>query len=189
MFDRRDFLTGATAVGAVAMVGLVPLRAALQGNAAGARDFDFLAGDWQVSHRLLLRSAAGLQWAEGKGVCRHRPFEGGWGNVEQYVTRTPKGTNEAVGLRAFDPTTGLWSIWWLDGRYPAGPVGPATVGRFVDGVGTFLVDLTIDEQPMRQRYLWSDITARSARWEQAYSTDAGRTWETNWTMAFRRSEA
>jgi hypothetical protein len=26
------------------------------------------------------------------------------------------------------------------------------------------------------------------RWEQAFSDDAGKSWETNWTMDFRRAD-
>jgi hypothetical protein len=40
---------------------------------------------------------------------------------------------------------------------------------------------------MRVRFVWSQITATSARWEQAYSPEAGKTWETNWTMEFCRA--
>jgi hypothetical protein len=36
------------------------------------------------------------------------------------------------------------------------------------------------------RYIWSDITETSARWEQAFSVDDGRTWETNLIMEFTR---
>ena len=41
-------------------------------------------------------------------------------------------------------------------------------------------------KPARTRYTWSQITAKSARWEQAFSYDAGKTWDTNWVMEFRR---
>jgi hypothetical protein len=37
------------------------------------------------------------------------------------------------------------------------------------------------------RFIWSDITGRSARWEQAFSTDGGESWETNWIMRFERT--
>ena len=32
----------------------------------------------------------------------------------------------------------------------------------------------------------SDMTATSARWEQASSADGGNTWETNWILEFQR---
>jgi hypothetical protein len=34
---------------------------------------------------------------------------------------------------------------------------------------------------------WSQITPKSARWEQAFSYEAGKTWDTNWVMEFRRT--
>jgi hypothetical protein len=40
---------------------------------------------------------------------------------------------------------------------------------------------------VRTRYTWSQITPKSARWEQAFSYDAGKTWDTNWVMEFRRA--
>jgi len=39
------------------------------------------------------------------------------------------------------------------------------------------------------RFVWSGITATSCRWEQAFSADGGKTWETNWIMEFTRFRA
>ncbi|MFI7576927.1 hypothetical protein [Micromonospora sp. NPDC049497] len=64
---------------------------------------------------------------------------------------------------------------------------PPVVGRFVDGVGTFLADDVDEGRPIRCRFLWSAITPTSCRWEQAFSTYGGRGWETNWVMEFTRT--
>ncbi len=81
------------------------------------------------------------------------------------------------------------SSWWTDASAPIGP--RQTAACFVrwftmHGVGTFFGDDEHDRKPVRVRYVWSEITSRSAGWEQALSADGGATWETNWTMRFER---
>jgi hypothetical protein len=61
------------------------------------------------------------------------------------------------------------------------------IGSFADGVGTFLADDNLAGKPIKVRFLWSRITAQTCRWEQAFSGDGGRNWETNWIMDFERS--
>jgi hypothetical protein len=60
------------------------------------------------------------------------------------------------------------------------------IGRFENGVGIFFADETFRGQPIKVRFLWSRITPTSARWEQAFSPDGGKSWETNWEMDFTR---
>ena len=62
-------------------------------------------------------------------------------------------------------------------------------GGFKDGIGTFLADETFNGRPIKVRFRWSEITPKSARWEQAFSPDGGATWETNWVMHFSRAGA
>jgi len=102
------------------------------------------------------------------------------------TTSSTSGAYRAVGLRSYDPKTGQWAIWWLDGRNPLGTLDPPVQGRFENGVGTFYSEDTLKGKPIRTRYTWSHITPTSARWEQTYSPDVGKTWETNWIMEFRR---
>jgi hypothetical protein len=66
---------------------------------------------------------------------------------------------------------------------------PPVVGMFQDGVGKFYCDDVDEGRPIRVRYIWSHITGNSAHWEQAFSLDEGRTWETNWTSELRRVSA
>ena len=154
-------------------------------NLTGLHDFDFEVGEWRVHHRVK-RPADSLQWLEFDGTSSNRSLMGGWANVEDNMFDKPSGVSRGVALRAYDPKTGQWAIWWIDSRDPFGALDPPVKGRFENGVGTFYSDGTLDGKPIRTRFTWSHITPTSARWEQAYSSDAGKTWETNWIMEFRR---
>ena len=59
-------------------------------------------------------------------------------------------------------------------------------GQFKDGVGDFFGEDSHNGVPVLVRYRWSDITADSARWVQAFSTDGGETWLDNWSMEMTR---
>jgi hypothetical protein len=152
-----------------------------------SHDFDFLFGTWRVEHRRLKERLAGCtEWLEFGGRSTAWPTLGGNGNVDDNVIELPAGTYRAATVRAFDPEKGQWAIWWLDSRYPRGPLEPPMIGSFSDGVGTFFADETFDGKPIKVRFLWSHITASSCRWQQAFSPDAGASWETNWVMNFTR---
>jgi hypothetical protein len=153
---------------------------------SGVHDFDFEFGSWRVHHRV--KRATTGEWVEYEGTCTTRPLMGGAGNVEEHTINRPDGVGYGVAMRAYDEKTGKWAIWWIDGRAPHGPLDPPTVGRFENGVGTFYWDGEVNGKQVRTRFTWSHITATSARWEQASSWDAGKTWEPNWIMEFQRTE-
>jgi uncharacterized protein DUF1579 len=157
-------------------------------NLAGVHDFDFLAGSWRVHHRRLKeRLADSHEWITFEGTCSMRPLMQGYGNVDDNFLDMPGQPYHGVGLRAYDTKTGEWAIWWVDGRMPHNSLDPPVKGRFENGVGMFYSDDTLRGKPIRVRYTWSHITPSSARWEQAYSPDGGKTWETNWEMQFERA--
>jgi hypothetical protein len=151
------------------------------------KDFDFLIGHWQVHHRRLKeRLANSHEWIEFAGTSVVWKVMGGYGTMDDNVLELPGGTYHAAGLRSFDPKSGQWSIWWLDSRMPLGPLDPPVRGGFRDRVGTFFSDEIFNGRPIRVRFTWSDITPTACHWEQAFSTDGGTTWETNWVMDFER---
>lgn len=153
---------------------------------SSASDFDFEFGTWAVRHHRLKERLTGCEeWEEFGGTCDTRPILGGAGNVEDNVIDMPGGSYRAVTVRAFDPASRQWAIWWLDGRNPHSLDVPV-VGDFTDGVGTFLANDMLDGKPIKVRFIWSHITTSTARWEQAFSPDGGRSWETNWVMQFTR---
>lgn len=153
----------------------------------GLHDFDFLIGEMKTHHRRLKERLAGsTEWIEYSGTLSARKILGGYGNMDDNFIEMPGGSYWGATFRAFDAKTGEWRIWWLDSRYPANPVDPPMKGRFENGVGLFLADDTFNGRPIKVRFIWSRITARSARWEQAFSADGGKTWETNWITDFER---
>ena len=101
----------------------------------------------------------------------------------------PAGRSHGMAIRAFDPATQEWAIWWIDSRAPHGALDPPMKGRFEGKVGTFYSDFVADGKTIRTRFIWTDVDARHARWEQALSEDLGKTWTTNWYMRFERSDA
>ena len=149
-------------------------------------DFDFMIGDWRVLHRRLNSRLAGCnEWTEFSGTSSTCKILEGFGNVEDNVLHFPDGPVRAAAFRSFDPASRAWSIWWLDGRSPHRLDVPV-VGDFNEGVGRFLADDVLDGRAIKVRFTWYPDKAGHPRWEQAFSGDGGRTWETNWTMEFRR---
>ncbi len=53
--------------------------------------------------------------------------------------------------------------------------------------GDFVSDEEYQGRAIRCRYRWTRTNPESPRWEQAFSTDGGATWETNWIAEFRRA--
>lgn len=154
---------------------------------SGLHDFDLRAGKWQGHNRRLKERLAGShEWVEFEATQTFWPLMDGYANVDENVFHMPGGDIRGVTLRAYDPASGQWAIWWLDGRNPFGELDPPVKGRFVDGVGTFYADDVLRGRKIRVRFLWSGITADAAHWEQAFSPDGGKTWETNWVTDFRR---
>lgn len=157
---------------------------------SGGADFDFLIGSWTILNRR--RSAASLlsdsggAWEEFPATQTGAKHLDGSLIIEHYEGTFPSGQLvKGVTLRAFDEATRRWSIVWLDNRQS--PDFTPLVGAFRDGVGEFYqVIATPDGQPLHVRFTWDNITDDAARWQQAFSFDAGVTWDTNWVMEFTR---
>lgn len=156
---------------------------------SGLHAFDSRVGCWTIHNRVLKeRLANSHDWFEYDGTQKLWLVMGGYGNVDENLLNHPKGAFHGVTVRTYDPKTAQWSIWWFDGRNPGGDLDPPVKGRFVDGVGTFLADDTLRGKPIKVRFIWSKMTLASAHWEQAFSPDGGKTWETNWYADFKKAE-
>lgn len=150
-------------------------------------DFDFFMGRWNIRYRRLKERLRGCsEWDEFDGRSTVWKVLGGYGNVDDNLLYLPDGTYRALTLRSYDKGSGQWSIWWLDGRRP-GSLDVPVVGRFTNGIGTFVAEETLDGKPIVVRFTWTAADPESPAWEQAFSPDGGRTWEPNWTMRFTRA--
>lgn len=146
-------------------------------------DFDFLVGNWKVANRRLKQRLAGSEeWEEFESTSLAWSLLDGGANIDQFTF--PDGTS-ALTLRLFEPETKQWSLNWVTST--EGILTPPVIGAFSDGRGLFYGDDSHDGTPVRVRFIWSEITATSARWEQAFSADREQTWETNWIMELKRA--
>ena len=156
-------------------------------NEATASDFDFWFGSWDVRNRWLRRRLAGSDdWEEFDATVVARPLLGGRGNEDEFRTDHAGGFI-GMSFRFFDPERRRWSIYWADSRRP-GELDPPVFGAFSGDVGVFEGEDLYKGRPILVRFTWSGVTTPTPRWEQAFSDDGGRAWETNWVMDFTRGE-
>lgn len=152
--------------------------------ADGRHDFDFLHGRWDVRNVRLRERLNGCDdWEEFPAQVECRPVLGDGGNQEQFHTHW-QGGYRGMTLRLYDPRQRLWSLYWANRE--DGVLEPPVIGRFHNGVGRFFGRDQLRGREVWVRFVWHDIHADSAHWEQAFSADRGAHWETNWHMHFSR---
>jgi hypothetical protein len=154
---------------------------------SGQEDFDFLIGRWKVHNRRLRERLKGSKtWDEFESTVVARHLWGGRANIDEYEYEGegPPGRIQGMTLRLYDPKSRQWSLNWANSAN--GTLDKPVVGSFHDGRGEFYNEDTFEHRSIYVRFIWSDITPTSCRWEQAFSADGGKTWETNWIMEFTR---
>jgi hypothetical protein len=153
----------------------------------GLHDFDFLFGTWKVHNRGLLHPLSGAkeEWAESDGTSVVRPIWGGRANTEEYDAETPSGHADGLTVQTYNPHSHQWSIYWTNSKNGAFSI-PSTVGKFKDGRGEFFDQEDYEGQTIFVRYLWTVPSVDAPRWEQAFSVDGGKTWETNRIITYTR---
>ena len=153
----------------------------------GQRDFDFEIGTWKTRLRRLTRPLTGSStWVEYEGTSVVRPVWGGRANLVELDVDGPAGRIEGLSLRLYDPEKRAWSLNFANRR--SGTLSPPVVGAFRGGRGEFVGGDTLDGRAIRVRFVISDVTPTSCRFEQAFSADGGKTWEVNWVAVDTRAE-
>jgi hypothetical protein len=190
---KLNRIMGAAMV-ALAVALSAPLPAQTTDNPAllpqrdGSHDFDFLIGDWKAHvRRLPDRLNNSNVWVEYDGISNHHKILDTNSNFEQFdVTSTDKKLHiKAQTLRLYNPDTRQWGIYLVDvdnGTLDTPPV----VGGFTGKRGEFFHQENFKGRTILVRYVWLDLSPKSARMEQSFSPDSGKTWEVNWICELSR---
>jgi hypothetical protein len=148
----------------------------------GQHDFDFELGIWKTQLKLSSRLGHPFTgpntWSEYDGTSIVREIWNGRANIVELEVDGPTGHVEGLSLRLYNPQSHQWSLNFANSKVAT--VGVPTVGEFKNGRGEFYDQERINGRVMLVRNVWSDITPNSCHFEQAFSDDGGKTWETNW---------
>jgi hypothetical protein len=175
------------------VIVLQPFRALAQqtspqGTSAasdGQHDFDFEIGTWKTHLRRLSHPLTGsTTWVEYEGTTVVRKVWDGRANILELEADGPQGHFEGLSLRLYRPQSHQWSLNFANST--DGILAEPTVGEFNNGRGEFYDQETFNGRAVYVRFVISDITANSCHFEQAFSTDGGKTWEVNWTATDTR---
>jgi hypothetical protein len=154
-----------------------PRKAAAERD--GQHDFDFEIGTWKTHLKVLVHPLTGsTTWVEFEGTSVVHKIWDGRANMVELEVDGPSGHKEALNLRLYNPDAHQWSLNFASAA--VGTMSVPTVGAFKDGHGEFYDMEPINGRMVLVRNVWSDITPNSCHFEQAFSTDGGKLWETNW---------
>lgn len=187
----------------LSVLGLVAILYPLQGHArqntaaqgAGAQttpaerdgqhDFDFEIGTWKTQLSRLQRPLTGsTTWVKYEGITVVRKVWDGRANLVELVADGPAGHFEGLSLRLYNPQSRQWSLNFAGVN--SGVMSPPVMGAFKNGRGEFYGQETFNGRAIFVRFVISDITPDSCRFEQAFSDDGGKTWEVNWVAVDTR---
>ena len=145
----------------------------------GQHDFDFHIGTWKTHLKRLLNPLTGsTTWVEYDGITTVRKVWNGRANLVELVADGPAGHFEGLSLRLYNPQSRQWSLNFAN--INSGTIAQPTIGEFKNGRGEFFNQETLNGRAIFVRFIISDITPTSVRFEQAFSDDGGKTWEVNW---------
>jgi len=134
-------------------------------------DFDFEIGKWKTHVRRLVNG----QWIEMDGTTLVRKVWGGRANLVELEAPGFAG----LSLRLYNPQTKQWSLNYANAN--DGTLQTPTIGEFKNGRGEFYEGNSV-------RFLITPVSRQEIHFEQAVSSDGGKTWEVNWVADDRRIE-
>src|SRR5215216_1286383 len=157
----------ALAIAALAFPAITTAQTA-QTRPDGQHDFDFELGRWHVHLERLVRPLThSTTWVTLDGTSIVRPVWNGLANLGELEVDGPGGHVQGLSFRVYDPGARQWRIHWANST--DGVLGPAMVGGFRNGRGEFYNQEQLDGRAILVRFIFSEITPKSFRIEQAFS--------------------
>jgi hypothetical protein len=154
----------------------------------GQKDFDFEIGTWKTHLKRLQNPLSGSSnWIIYDGVTVVKKVLNGKANLVELNVKGPSGKIEGLSLRLYQPETKQWSLHFAN--INDGILAIPAVGSFNGGRGEFYNEDTFNGQKIIVRFIISEIKTNSCHFEQAFSTDNGKTWEINWIADDTRIKA
>lgn len=171
----------------VIAAGLLPDRAQSDTSAAttamtahdGQHDFDFEFGTWKTHVSLLKQPLTGSKtWVDYDGITVVHKVWNGLANLVELDMKNASSHLQLASFRLYDPASRQWNLYVTNRR--SGTFGVPNVGGFTNGRGVFYDKETLDGKPITVRFVITPRSADAIHFEQAFSADDGKTWETNW---------
>jgi len=151
----------------------------------GQHDFDFEIGNWKTHLKRRLRPLTGSNtWVEYDGTSVVTKVLNGKANLVELKVDGPAGHLEGISLRLYNPQSHQWSLNFANVN--DGTLTVPSIGEFREGIGEFYNQDTLSGRSILVRFVISDITPNSCRFEQSFSADGGKTWEVNWIATDNR---
>jgi hypothetical protein len=143
----------------------------------GQHDFDFNFGKWRAHIQILAQPLSGSNtWIKQEGTVTVHKIWDGKASVEELELDGPGFHFEGGTLYLYNPQSHQWSE---NGINATGTLGVPVIGEFKNGRGELYSQEVHNGRTILVRVVWSEIKPDSHRFEQAFSDDGGKTWETN----------
>jgi hypothetical protein len=147
----------------------------------GRHDFDWDIGTWKTHQRRLIHPLTGsTNWVEYDGTDVVRKIWDG-ANVAHILADGTGGHLELFALRLYNPDTHEWSIHFSNPG--SGTLSLPVIGSFRNERADFIDQEIYDGRTILVRFSVFDIKPDSCHFEQAFSADGGKTWETNFVVS------
>ncbi len=147
----------------------------------GSHDFDFEIGNWQTHLKRLQHPLSGsTTWIEYNGTTSVKKIWSGRANLVELEVDQVGATShiEALSLRLYNPDSHQWSLNFASSA--GGTMAQPTIGEFKDGRGEFYDQESFNGRSILVRFVITQLSKDAAHFEQAFSSDGGKTWEVNW---------